>query len=502
MSTVGPRTPNTLIYKGQFFPRKKDLKRLVGIHALRENYEWKVKRSNKSVLHLVCKHENCNWKLRAVRLSEGTYFHVRSFENKHTCPLEQVHRRHRQASAIIIGEIVAPRLQDHDGRVMCPRDIIGDMKSMYGIQLLYSKAHTALQYALQLTYGTHEESFQLLPSFAYVLEELNNGTITDIQCTDENQFLYFFMSLGASIRGFRRCIRLVIAVDGTHLKGRYLGTMFVAIAQDGNEQAYPIAFGYGDSENNNSWEWFLRTLKDALGHIDDLVLVSDRHASIEVGIQKVFPNATHVFCIWHISENVRKRFHRKDVAKIFQQAARAYRQVDYDREMEELKKLHKNAYEYVLEIGPQKWSRVYCPQRRFSMMTSNVAECLNSCLRFARKLPVMTLGEFIRNMLQKWFYNRHQNALNMRSQLTDAAHEEIAERIAECNHMTATHVDWNIFLVKLRGDQWTVNLLEKTCTCKVFDLDQLPCAHALAAARYIFIFIFVFLFCPSITIIL
>ena len=96
-------------------------------------------------------------------------------------------------------------------------------------------------------------------------------------------------------------MRPVIAVDGTHLKGRYLGTMFVATAQDGNEQTYPIAFGYGDSENNSSWEWFLQTLKDALGHIDDLVLVSDRHASIEVGIQKVFPNATHVFCVWHIS---------------------------------------------------------------------------------------------------------------------------------------------------------------------------------------------------------
>ena len=86
---------------------------------------------------------------------------------------------------------------------MVPRDIIADMKSMYGIQLLYSKAHTSLQYALQLTYGTHEESFQLLPSFAYVLEQQNNGTITDKQCTNEYQFLYFFMSFGASIRGFR-----------------------------------------------------------------------------------------------------------------------------------------------------------------------------------------------------------------------------------------------------------------------------------------------------------
>ncbi|KAI9185755.1 hypothetical protein LWI28_010384 [Acer negundo] len=104
------------------------------------------------------------------------------------------------------------------------------------------------------------------------------------------------MSLGSSIRGFRRCIRLVIAVDGTHLKGRFEGTMFVATAQDGNEHVYPIAFRYGDSENNLSWEWFLECLRGALGNIDDLVFISDRHASIEEGISKVFPYATNTIC--------------------------------------------------------------------------------------------------------------------------------------------------------------------------------------------------------------
>ena len=85
---------------------------------------------------------------------------------------------------------------------MRPKDIIGDMKTMYGIQIMYSKAHDALQYALSLTYGTHEESFQLLPSFAYVLEQQNLGTIIDLQCADDGKFLYFFMLLGSSIRGF------------------------------------------------------------------------------------------------------------------------------------------------------------------------------------------------------------------------------------------------------------------------------------------------------------
>ncbi|KAK2658953.1 hypothetical protein Ddye_005486 [Dipteronia dyeriana] len=100
-----------------------------------------------------------------------------------------------------------------------------------------------------------------------------------------------------------------IAVDGTHLKGRFEGTMFIATTQDLNEQVYPIAFGYGDSKNNLSWEWFLECLKDTIGHIDDLVFISDRH-------------------------------------------------------MEELRNLHQNAYDYANDAGPHKWSRVHYPERR------------------------------------------------------------------------------------------------------------------------------------------
>ncbi|KAK2652223.1 hypothetical protein Ddye_012079 [Dipteronia dyeriana] len=244
--------PTSMIYKGQFFPSKKDLKRLVGHFTMRHNFEWNVKRSNKITLHLVCLMDNCTWKLRAVKRDEVTYFQVRSFVNKHTYPLEEIHHRHRQASAVIIGEVVAPRLQQQDGRLMCPNDIIADMKTMYGIQIMYSKAYQALDYALSMTYGTHEETFQLLSSFGYVLKEKNHGTITDLQCYEDGKFHYFFISLGASLRGFQRCLRPFIAVDGTHLNGRLGGTMFVATAQDGNEHVYPIAFGYGDSENNLS----------------------------------------------------------------------------------------------------------------------------------------------------------------------------------------------------------------------------------------------------------
>ncbi|KAK3210834.1 hypothetical protein Dsin_015540 [Dipteronia sinensis] len=108
-------------------------------------------------------------------------------------------------------------------------------------------------------------------------------------------------------------MRPVITVDDTHLKGSYKGTMFMDASMDGNEQIYPLAFGFGDSENNESWEWFLEILRGAIGYVKDLVFIFNQHQSIQAGVEKIFPYAAHTFCIWHLSENVKKTFHKKDL---------------------------------------------------------------------------------------------------------------------------------------------------------------------------------------------
>lgn len=64
------------------------------------------------------------------------------------------------------------------------------------------------------------------------------------------------MAPSASISGFLSSGRPVIVVDGTHLKGKYRGVMFVDAMKDENEQIFPLAVGIGDNENDNSWIWF------------------------------------------------------------------------------------------------------------------------------------------------------------------------------------------------------------------------------------------------------
>ena len=65
--------------------------------------------------------------------------------------------------------------------------------------------------------------------------------------------------------GFCKCCKPVIVIDGTHLKGKFRGVMFVATTKDADEQIYPFAFGFGNRENDLSWTWFLTKHRNVIG---------------------------------------------------------------------------------------------------------------------------------------------------------------------------------------------------------------------------------------------
>ena len=69
--------------------------------------------------------------------------------------------------------------------------------------------------------------------------------------------------------------------------------------------------------------------------------------------------------------------------------------------MDELSIIKPKAFEKFMDDDVRKWSRAYCPIRRYDLMTTNIIESMNSALRHAHKLPITPFMESIRTMLQK-----------------------------------------------------------------------------------------------------
>ncbi|XP_075109244.1 uncharacterized protein LOC142181030 [Nicotiana tabacum] len=199
-------------------------------------------------------------------------------------------------------------------------------------------------------------------------------------------------------------IRLIVVVDGSHLKSYYTGTFFSASMLDGAGHILPLAYGIIDSENDAAWTWFFEQFKIAYGDRGNMCIASDRNESIIKSVLRMYPDVPYFACIWHLWNNVYKKFkkiHAK-LSEIYFSMAKAYTQAEFDSLMEKVEKVVIRVKEYIELAGYEKWARLYAPVNRGWTMTSNIAESINVALVSASELPIYEFLEEVRKMFGCW----------------------------------------------------------------------------------------------------
>ena len=84
-----------------------------------------------------------------------------------------------------------------------------------------------------------------------------------------------------------------MAVDATHLTGRWRGQLVAASAIDGHNWLFPVAFGVLEVESEESWVWFLQQLRNIIGTPSGLVIHTDTCKGLETAVEIVFPGVEH-----------------------------------------------------------------------------------------------------------------------------------------------------------------------------------------------------------------
>ncbi|GMN52528.1 hypothetical protein TIFTF001_021663 [Ficus carica] len=85
---VADYTPVT-IHVNSIFENKKLLQYHLHHDAMSKHYQFKVKRSNSTLLHVICIDiEKCQWQLRAPRMRGSELFVVKRYDDVHTCSIE------------------------------------------------------------------------------------------------------------------------------------------------------------------------------------------------------------------------------------------------------------------------------------------------------------------------------------------------------------------------------------------------------------------------------
>ncbi|XP_057548212.1 uncharacterized protein LOC130826660 [Amaranthus tricolor] len=139
-------------------------------------------------------------------------------------------------------------------------------------------------------------------------------------------FQRIFRAFGPSIKGFPH-YRPLICIDGTHLYGKYKGTLMIAVAIDVNSQLFPLAFAVVEGESNDTWRWFLECIRHYVTKRDGLCVKSDRHKGILHAMNRVEKGweesyAFYRFCKRHLALNVHKKF--KNIATLIHDGGHRY----------------------------------------------------------------------------------------------------------------------------------------------------------------------------------
>ena len=91
---------------GQEFENKEEVKNKLQDISLKAYFEMAIKKSTKSLYVIRCIDTTCKWAVRAARIKNSERFSIRTYCNTHTCSFINRKRKNRQASAVMVAEMV------------------------------------------------------------------------------------------------------------------------------------------------------------------------------------------------------------------------------------------------------------------------------------------------------------------------------------------------------------------------------------------------------------
>ena len=480
--------PQPIIGSGHSFPNADEFRNALYTMSLVGRFQYKFKKNSPKRISVCCLVDGCPWRITANSVGTTKILKVNIFIDVHNhcadveCSSQPSMRGRRGAR--IIEQVIRATPE------YLPRQICKDFRSRYGVSLSYKQAWTYKEMAKERIYGLPENSYMLLPWLCQRLVDINPGTIAEYSRQD-GHFWQLFIAHSFSIQGFLMGCRPVIAIDSTHLSGPYRGSLFSATAYDADDGMFPIAFGVVSSENYEDWLWFLQKLKGILQD-KEVVIISDRHQAILRSVSQLFGVENHAYCYRHVKENfssyvtkhsMKGKKCKMDALLLLDNVAYARLDDDYVVAMEKLKTYNSDLAKWVEENSPQHWAMSKFAKKRWDKMTTNLAESFNAWLKEERHYTIFNLVMTHMDKFSHLACAHMGSTENWKAAVGPKTEEKLLENIIKSGSLPVYPYVGGVFKVFNMKVYVDMNLRERTCTCKAWQMVGIPCEHACAAIR-------------------
>ncbi|CAI9293844.1 unnamed protein product [Lactuca saligna] len=396
---------NAVMKVNSKFPNVIAFRRALNNYAITNEFQYIIGKSDLTRLTACCEDKKCEWRIHASLTKDEVTFEVKKFVETRSCTRSNK-CGNKHATQGWIGDVLTDKLKS-DGDV--------------------SPANLK-KWCMQ-SYNVDE------------LEQRNPRSVVEIDLqTEDNKkhFLRFFISLTACSKGFLSSCRPYIVIDACHLKEKFNGVLAAATSIDDNHGMFPVAYGVLESENKNSWTWFLKSLEKAIGTPDGLVISSDKQKGLEVAITQVYPNVKHRECIRHLYSNFKKHYRGDYFITKLWDAAKTYSISKHDRLLNEI---------------------------------ASVTYVINQC-----SISLMQLEKSLCNDLTK----KRKIVNKWKGTLVPKAKNYLKRISKNLGNFEVCRSSDNRAQVNYKGKRWEVILDEIKCSCRVWKVKGLPCVHAAA----------------------
>ncbi|XP_020992737.1 uncharacterized protein LOC107481963 [Arachis duranensis] len=384
---------------GQQFQDKDEALLSVKTYSIRRGVQYKVVESDYRRYVGKCSEfgNGCTWLIRLSLRQRKGIWEVKRYNGPHTCLASSISSDHRSLDYHVISTFIMPMVRA-DAAVNI-KVLQNATAAHFGFRPTYRRVWMAKQKAVAVIYGDWDESYNELPRWVLGVQLTMPGTVAVLRTCP--------VRVGGQVdesQAFRNCKPLV-SIDGTHLYGKYGGTLLVAIAQDRNSNILPVAFA----------------------------LVEDRHNGIKAALEApdggwLPPTAYRAFCIRHVAANFALTFKGKDARRLLVNAAYAKTEVEFEYWFDILRSENPAMCDWANRIEYSLWTQ-YCDEgRRFGHMTTNISECVNSILKGVRNLPICSLVKATYGRLAELFVRKGREA-----------EAQMGSKTCDCGYFQALH---------------------------------------------------------------
>ncbi|GJW93702.1 splicing factor [Tanacetum coccineum] len=228
--------------------------------------------------------------------------------------------------------------------------------------------------------------------------------------------------------GWKASCRRVIGLDGCFLKHTCRGELLTAIRRNANNQMYLIAWAVVKIENNENWYWFLSLLQEDLElvHGTGITVISDSHKGLLDDVSDWLPNAEHRKCTRHFFANFKKKFSKVQLQRLFWLAAGTTVESIFYNNMDQIKAILPDAYDYLIHRNPNLWSRSFFDlNSKCASFKNGIAESFNKAILIQRTKPIITMLEDIRLYIMQRLVQMKTISMNLEDKITPSIRKRL-----------------------------------------------------------------------------